>query len=120
MLEFNPQTMQITWQYSGTRNNPLYTFAYGRVQILENGNYLITETLGSRVLEITRSGEIVWEYKLPRRYTKIDPDMPPYKKTNPRRRSAIEADLINVEVNMISAILSAEQYQRKDLHFLDK
>jgi hypothetical protein len=39
----------------------------GDAQALPNGNVLITESTKGRVLEITRAGEIVWEFWSPTR-----------------------------------------------------
>ncbi len=36
-------------------------------QRLPNGNTLITESSGGRIFEVTRDGEIVWEFFNPRR-----------------------------------------------------
>jgi hypothetical protein len=40
----------------------MYTEARGKHQDLPNGNILITETRGGRILEVAEGGEIVWEY----------------------------------------------------------
>jgi hypothetical protein len=39
----------------------------GAVQRLPNGNTLVTESEGGRVIEVTRDGEIVWEFHTPHR-----------------------------------------------------
>lgn len=67
LIEYNPQTDQITWQYSGTDSKPLKSWWWGKGQVLENKDILITETGGGRLLEITPEGEIVWEYSNPER-----------------------------------------------------
>ena len=59
VIELNPQTMAIEWQY---RKEGFYTLSQGYVQRLENGNTLVTESERGRAFEITREGEIVWEY----------------------------------------------------------
>ncbi|MEO0759184.1 MAG: arylsulfotransferase family protein [Cyanobacteria bacterium J06648_16] len=62
IIEWDPKTQEIVWEYGGTRERPLHSAFRGSQQPLPNGNVLITETTGGRVLEVTRNGEIVWEY----------------------------------------------------------
>jgi hypothetical protein len=76
IIEFNPVTLKIVWQYiqpkptydydgdGFTRGNERKFFAayYSGAQRLHNGNTLITEGNTGRVFEVTREGEIVWEY----------------------------------------------------------
>lgn len=66
-LEFNPTTMAITWQYTGTAESPLDSDIRSYTQRLPNGNTLITESNAGRILEVTRDKEIVWEYINPLR-----------------------------------------------------
>jgi hypothetical protein len=67
VIEFNPQTMEIVWEYSGTDEQPFYSNSRASQQRLANGNTLITESNSGRLLEVTRAGEIVWEYFNPQR-----------------------------------------------------
>ncbi|MGE0231968.1 MAG: arylsulfotransferase family protein [Flavobacteriaceae bacterium] len=62
ILEFNPETMEIVWQYAGTPEQPLESPIRGDQQRLANGNTLIDESSGGRLVEVTRAGEIVWEF----------------------------------------------------------
>lgn len=62
IIEFDPKTQKIVWEYAGTRDRPLHATFRGSQQLLPNGNILITESTGGRVLEVTRDKEIVWEY----------------------------------------------------------
>ena len=68
VIEFNPQTQAVEWSFSGTQSEPLYTSARGSQQRLPNGNTLITESQSGRIIEVTRTGEVVWEYYNPDRY----------------------------------------------------
>lgn len=68
ILEVDPQTLGIQWRYPTASDDPLYTVVCGSVQRLANGNTLISETNNGRILEVTRSGEIVWDYRIPERY----------------------------------------------------
>lgn len=61
-LEFDPATMEIVWQYTGTAEAPLESDIRSYTQRLPNGNTLITESNHGRILEVTRDKEIVWEY----------------------------------------------------------
>ncbi len=59
VLELNPVTMKIVWQY---RASGFYTLSQGYVQKLPNNNILVTEAEKGRVFELTSDQEIVWEY----------------------------------------------------------
>ncbi len=48
--------------YEGGADNPFFTGAQGAHQWLPNGNLLLTDAHYGRVFEVTREGEIVWEY----------------------------------------------------------
>jgi hypothetical protein len=76
VIEFNPRTMGIVWQYAGTADEPLDSEIRSWQQRLANGNTLIVESNGGRILEVTRSGEIVWEFINPVRH-KPDTDKRP-------------------------------------------
>lgn len=65
VIEFDPQTMQIVWQYKGTAEHPFASQIRGDQQRLANGNTLITEADGGRLVEVTMEGEIVWEFMNP-------------------------------------------------------
>ncbi len=66
VLEINPVTMEIVWQYTGTNSNrDVWTFFSSFVSSarrLPNGNTLICEGMNGRFFQITPKGEIVWEY----------------------------------------------------------
>lgn len=65
VIEFKPETMEIVWQYTGTRRDPLYSFIRSEQQRLPNGNTLITESDGGRILEVTPRGQVVWQFVNP-------------------------------------------------------
>jgi len=67
IIEFNPMTQEILWQYRGTSENPFYTETCGSNQRLPNGNTLITESVEGRAFEVTRDHELVWEFYNPHR-----------------------------------------------------
>ena len=70
VLEFDPVTLNIGWQYSPREAGfvvPLdasrfYSPFISSAQRLANGNTLITEGSDGRVFEVTPEHEIVWEY----------------------------------------------------------
>ncbi|MDP2922462.1 MAG: arylsulfotransferase family protein [Candidatus Omnitrophota bacterium] len=65
IIEVNPLTRQIVWEYK-TKNPQDFFSAYeGSCQRLPNGNTLICESNRGRALEVTKSGEIVWEFYNP-------------------------------------------------------
>jgi hypothetical protein len=65
VLEFDPHTLQITWRYAGDPKHAFFSRVRSAEQRLPNGNTLITESDGGRLLEVTPAGEIVWEYVNP-------------------------------------------------------
>ena len=65
VIEFDPQTMAIVWQYAGTADWPFESLIRASQQRLANGNTLITESSGGRILEVTPAGEIVWQFVNP-------------------------------------------------------
>lgn len=63
IYEVDPKTDKIVWTYK-----PGETFRSWHIsgcQRLENGNTLITEGENGRIFEVTKEGEIVWEYNNP-------------------------------------------------------
>jgi hypothetical protein len=69
VLEIDPVKKEIVWQYTGTDSGrPAYTFYSSYISSarrLPNGNTLIDEGMNGRFFQITRKGEIVWEYVSP-------------------------------------------------------
>lgn len=73
VLEFDPTTLEIKWQYTPeeagylhpTDSNRFYSPFISGAQRLPNGNTLITEGSGGRLIEVTEDHEIVWEYISP-------------------------------------------------------
>jgi hypothetical protein len=73
VLEIDPLTLKIVWQYTpaeaGYRMpmdaNRFYSPFVSSAQRLPNGNTLITEGSGGRLIEVTTDYRIVWEYISP-------------------------------------------------------
>ncbi len=76
VVEFDPRTMGIVWQYAGTADSPLESAIRSSQQRLPNGNTLITESSGGRILEVTREGDLVWEFINPLRGGEQDEQIP--------------------------------------------
>jgi len=76
VLEINPITKQLEWEYKQPHptkdlNNDgklrgneklFYSDIMSGCQRLMNGNTLVTEADTGRIMEVTRKGEVVWEY----------------------------------------------------------
>jgi hypothetical protein len=65
ILEIDPQNAAELWSYDGGADHPFSSSVRGTKQPLPNGNMLITESTGGRAFEVTRAGELVWEYVSP-------------------------------------------------------
>ena len=69
VLEINPVTKQIVWQYTGEDSGaPGWTFRSTHISAarrLPNGNTFIDEGQSGRLFQVTRDGDIVWEYVNP-------------------------------------------------------
>ena len=57
ILELDPVTQAIVWSYAGCNGDRFYSEAWGEQQLLPNGNVLVTESYGGRVLEVTRPAQ---------------------------------------------------------------
>ncbi|MBA7682137.1 hypothetical protein ES703_90483 [subsurface metagenome] len=65
VLEVNPKTNQIEWQYRAKDHNSFYSAICSSAERLPNGNTLICESTGGRIFEVTPEGEVVWEFVNP-------------------------------------------------------
>ena len=69
VLEIDPITKQIVWQYTAENSDrPGWTFYSSFISSarrLPNGNTLIDEGMNGRFFQITPAGKIVWEYVSP-------------------------------------------------------
>ena len=67
VLEVNPKTGEIEWQWISKMAHSFYTRYQGAVQKLPNGNYFITSSGSGHLIEITggKEPEIVWEWFSP-------------------------------------------------------
>ncbi len=67
VIEFDPLTLEVAWQYPATAESDFFTPTCGTSQRLANGNTLITESDKDRAFEVDPQGEIVWEFFNPHR-----------------------------------------------------
>lgn len=65
ILEVDPTTDAITWQYEGSPEHRFSNLLRGAVITLTNGDRLVTESDGGRLFEVAPNGDIVWEYVNP-------------------------------------------------------
>lgn len=65
VIEVDPATTGVVWRYAGSAEEPLFSPWRAAQERLANGNILITESSGARIVEIDRRGDIVWEYVNP-------------------------------------------------------
>ncbi len=73
VLEFDPMSLKIVWQHTPQEaglvhpmdSNRFYSPFISSAQRLPNGNTLITEGSGGRIIEVTAGHELVWEYISP-------------------------------------------------------
>ena len=62
VIEIDPVTEEIVWQYVADPPQAFFAKSKGSAQRLPNGNTLICDSSNGRVFEVTREGEIVWEW----------------------------------------------------------
>ncbi|MFH1843353.1 MAG: arylsulfotransferase family protein [bacterium] len=65
IVEMDPRTGKVVWQYVATPPGSFYTLSKGSAQRLPNGNTLAAESDKGRALEVTPAGEKVWEFVCP-------------------------------------------------------
>lgn len=62
IVEVEPRSGRVTWQYPERPDPGFFSEWRGGVQRLPNGNTLVCMSEEGRVLELTREGELVWEF----------------------------------------------------------
>ena len=63
--ELDPIEKKIVWEYTSDPKENFFSPKRGSNQRLDNGNTLITESDKGRVFEVTKEGQIVWEFYNP-------------------------------------------------------
>jgi hypothetical protein len=74
VLELDPLSLEIKWQYPtpGPGMSRLYSAFVSSAQRLPNGNTMITEGNGGRIIEVTAEHEVVWEYVSPYKHRRLN------------------------------------------------
>jgi outer membrane protein assembly factor BamB len=65
VIEVDPRTNTIVWQYADQSLFEFFSPYISGAQRLANGNTLICEGVHGRLFEVTREGEVVWEFVSP-------------------------------------------------------
>lgn len=65
VLEVNPQDNEIAWSWQGEPREQFFSAHISGAARLGNGNTLVTEGASGRIFEVTRRGEVVWEWVSP-------------------------------------------------------
>lgn len=76
VLEIDPVSLDITWEYKTEDPSEFFTLSQGQVQLLENGNYQLVESERGRVFEINRDGKILWEFYHPEKQNSSNSAIP--------------------------------------------
>ncbi|MDZ5696214.1 arylsulfotransferase family protein [Chelativorans sp. M5D2P16] len=61
ILRIRPGDDAVETVFAGSEAVPFYSWRRGKHQVLADGNILLTEAEGGRVLEVSPEGEMVWE-----------------------------------------------------------
>ncbi len=69
ILEVDLNTSGVVWEYTGTKDQPLFSMYSSMIDVLPNGNVFAFSSNGGRAFEVTRDKEIVWEYYVEGRIT---------------------------------------------------
>ncbi len=65
VLEIDPDTKEIVWEYKGSPVDTFFSPRISGAQRLPNGNTFICEGRHGRLFEVTPDGDIVWEFVSP-------------------------------------------------------
>ncbi|WP_179378335.1 arylsulfotransferase family protein [Jannaschia marina] len=64
ILRTDPQDDSVTMDFTGSAEEPFYTWRRGKHQTLPNGNMLLTEAEHGRLLEVSPAGEVIWTHDM--------------------------------------------------------
>ena len=62
IVELDPLARKIVWEYKAIPPEEFFSYSRGGNQRLPNGNTLITESDTGHVFEVTKDGDVVWEF----------------------------------------------------------
>lgn len=78
VIEVEPATKEVVWSYQEPYPSNFFSPLISNATRLPNGNTLICEGSFGRIFEVTKDGEVVWEYVNPHFQAPPDnPDAPP-------------------------------------------
>ncbi|WP_155829149.1 arylsulfotransferase family protein [Halomonas huangheensis] len=61
ILSIRPGEEDVETLFSGSEDQPFYSWRRGKHQVLEDGSILLTEAEGGRVLDVSGDGEVLWQ-----------------------------------------------------------
>jgi hypothetical protein len=89
VLEYDPRTQAFPWSYSGENGGGFFTRERGMSQRRPNGNTLIVDSEGGKLLEVTRAKEVAWTCAFPSRFVcsgrRYAPEQVPFLEGDRRR-----------------------------------
>jgi len=62
IIEMNPETGEIVWEYKSKSENSFSSHHISGAQRLPNGNTMVCSGSHGHFFEVTKEGEVVWEY----------------------------------------------------------
>ncbi len=62
VIEMDPETGEIVWEYKSKSENSFYSHHISGAQRLPNGNTMVCSGNHGHIFEVTKEGEVVWEY----------------------------------------------------------
>ena len=65
VIEVDPTTDDVVWSYEGQPAEQFFSGHISGATRLPNGNTLVCEGTAGRLIEVTRTGEVVWEWWCP-------------------------------------------------------
>jgi len=65
VVEVDPVTREIVWEYTAPTPEHFFTAGRGTVQPLPNGNVLVGNSNSGEAFEVTREGRVVWRFLNP-------------------------------------------------------
>jgi len=65
VIEVDPMTETIEWEYTATPRESFYSPYISGAQRLPNGNTLVCEGSEAHLFEVTRDGDLVWDFRNP-------------------------------------------------------
>lgn len=62
IIEMDPKTGEVVWEYKSKSENSFYSHHISGAQRLPNGNTMVCSGSHGHFFEVTKEGEVVWEY----------------------------------------------------------